>query len=227
MIKIRNFKAIDALIPKLFIALTFTFICGLLSGCGGSSPSDALGTSSDDSTSDTTRVEFVSAADEVISYREQTNVTFEVLDSSNASVSNATISFSITDPGAIGISLSDSSLTTNDSGEVTVTVQSGDLPGVFSITASSSGTTTESDEITVAAGPPIQNQINIGMDRNIPDAFNIVNQTTEVVVLVADIKGNPVRDGTRVNFDSPECGVVGTSCTTVDGVCTVNWSTLR
>jgi len=146
---------------------------------------------------------------------EQSLVSFKVLSSANTALQGASVDFSLqANPGSV--TLSTLSGTTDSTGVVTVTVSAGPLPGPVKVRAALTSNTAvfaESQNLTVASGPPSQKFMSLSVS-----VFNIEGATadgtpTTLTVRIADRQGNAVVDGTVVNFTA-EGGQVGRTCAT-------------
>ena len=159
---------------------------------------------------------------------EQSLLKFKVWTSTGASSPNTAVNFSlVNNPGEV--SLSAFSGTSDSKGEVTLSVFSGTIPGPVKVRATLASDLTvfsESQNLTVASGPPSQRYMSVAVG-----TFNIEGQNrdgvgTTLTVRLADRQGNPVDDGTVVNFTA-EGGQVASSCATskVNGIssCSVNY----
>ena len=125
---------------------------------------------------------------------------------------------------------------TDANGEVITTVNSGSNPNTFRITATIDGTvpaiSTTSDSIVVTTGVLVQKafSLSVGADNVEGWAYDSGPTTpaTSVNLLIADLAGNPVADGTPAIFQS-NMGSVGSSskgaCNTVNGGCSVDFRT--
>ena len=82
---------------------------------------------------------------------------------------------------------------------------------------------TQSDLLSVNTGLPEQSSMTISTSIFNPEAFNINGVTATITAQLADNFNNPVPDGTTVNFTT-EGGAIDGSCNTVNGACTVTWS---
>ena len=146
---------------------------------------------------------------------EQSIVKFKVL-SGSAALAGANVVFSLsTTPGG-GLSLLSSSGTTNSLGEVSVTMNAGTIPGPVKVRAAMGSDPTiftETQNLTVASGPPSQRNFSLSVSTFNIEGWNIDGATTSITARVADRQGNAVQDGTVVNFVT-EGGQVGYSCAT-------------
>lgn len=186
-------------------------------------------------------IEFVSAEPLIIVLKgtggqgrvETSNVVFRVVDGTGSPLAGVTVDFSLTTYVG-GLSLSKTSSLSDGDGQVSVTVQSGDIPTVVRVLATIDGgnaglVTTVSDLLTVTTGLPDQNSISLAVgDCGDGDSFvvdggmTIFNLCRQLTVAMADKFNNPVVDGTAAVFTT-EYGRIEGSCTTEDGVCSVNW----
>lgn len=158
--------------------------------------------------------------------QEKSTVTFRVNGLSSELVRGETIQFRL--EGATGgASLLTTSAVSDSDGLVRALVQSGSSPVLLTVVAEhvSSGTSVPSGGLRVATGLAADNHFNIALSIHNPMAFHQINfQQTEVVVAVTDKSGNPVVDGTVVNFVSEEGGSVTSSCVTSRGTCDIQWT---
>ena len=84
--------------------------------------------------------------------------------------------------------------------------------------------TTTSKTLVVSTGLPDQNSISLSASvLNVEGAYDADGRTTEISVRLADKFNNPAPDGTAAVF-STELGSIVGSCNTVDGVCSVAWT---
>ncbi len=152
---------------------------------------------------------------------EQSLVKFKVL-AGAAPLPNVAVRFSLTvNPGGVGLgaagATSSVAATTDASGEVTVSVFSGTIPGPVKVRAALESDSTvfaETQNLSVSSGPPSQRFMSLSVS-----TFNIEGQNrdgtpTTLTVRLADRQGNPVEDGTVVNFTA-EGGQVASSCATL------------
>ena len=165
---------------------------------------------------------------------DQSIVRFRVLSSAGTAMSNVAVQFAIvTNPGGVGIggagSVAPVSATTNVSGEASVSVFSGTIPGPVKVRAALVSDTTvfaESQNLTVASGPPSQRFMSLSVQTFNIEGWAIDGTSTQVTVRLADRQGNAVADGTVVNFTA-EGGQVASNCATarVNGIsqCSVNF----
>lgn len=152
---------------------------------------------------------------------EQSVAKFKVLSSVGTPLSGVDIVFSIvTNPGGVGINASGStanvSKTTDQLGEVSVALFSGTIPGpvkVRAALASNPSVFAESQNLTVASGPPSQRFMSLSVEKFNIEGWGVDGSSTKLTVRLADRQGNAVEDGTVVNFTA-EGGQVAGSCAT-------------
>jgi hypothetical protein len=165
---------------------------------------------------------------------EQSVVKFKVLSSAGTPLSGVNVTFSIiTNPGGIGLNAAGSTANvtsdSNSSGEVSVNVFSGTIPGPVKVKAALTANTAvfvESQNLTVASGPPSQRFMSLALSTFNIEGWAVDGTSTRLTARVADRQGNAVEDGTVVNFTA-EAGQVAVSCATarVNGIsqCSVDF----
>jgi hypothetical protein len=152
---------------------------------------------------------------------ERSQVTFRVFGATGAALSNVTVTVSLEiNPGGVGIGSSGSTTpvigTSNASGDVQVDVFSGTNPGPVKVKASLSSNAAvfaESQNLTVASGPPSQRFMSLSVEKFNIEGWAVDGSATKLTVRIADRQGNSVQDGTVVNFTA-EGGQVASSCAT-------------
>ena len=165
---------------------------------------------------------------------EQSVVKFKILSSAGTPLSGVAITFSLqVNPGGVGVNSSGSTVniaaTSDSTGFVTVAVFSGTIPGPLKVRAALTATPTvfgETQNLSVSSGPPSQRFMSLSVQTNNIEGWAVDGTATVLTVRLADRQGNPVQDGTVVNFTA-EGGQVASSCTTaqVNGIslCSVNF----
>ena len=222
----------------------------LLAGCGAGGGSDNIlcggdpcssSSSSTDPASDTSdisniqdqgtpdAIEFVSASPTLVSIKgaggdETSVVTFLVTDTAGDPIEGVNVYFSI-DTSAGGVSLANTSDKSNADGVASTIVQAGTVATPLRVRASvpSLSGDTVSDVITVSTGVADYNSLSLVLDNVNPDSWAWDGATVQATMRMGDIYNNPPADGTLVKFYT-EGGVIGTTCTTVDGACSVTWT---
>lgn len=120
------------------------------------------------------------------------------------------------------------SLITDASGKISVPVFSGTVPTNVLINAalvSNPAVQTDSSIVTVASGRPSQARVSLSLGKLSILGFNLDGEETTVMMSLADRQGNPVPDGTAVNFVTEGGVMIPPICTTGgspgDSRCTV------
>ena len=184
-----------------------------------------------------TNIQFVSAAPQVIYLAgsvgaTQSLLTFKVVDSSGTALQNQSVQLSLITNGGTGVSLNtvgNSSpvvLTSDAAGLVSIAVFSGTVPTSVQVRAAltaNANIVATSNALTVASGRAVQRAASISAVKLAIEGFNIDGQTTDITMSLADRQGNPVPDGTQVNFVTESGVMVPASCVTAGGssACTV------
>jgi hypothetical protein len=166
---------------------------------------------------------------------ETATLTFKVVDIFGTPLAGKSVNFTTASPY---VTVNKASDTTDASGNVITTVNSGAVATSFRVQATLPGTasggnpdiSTMSDSIVVTTGLPVQRAFSISTGSFNIDGWNIdsspATPATYVQVMVADAFGNPVPDGTPIVFQT-NMGSVGSSdkggCNTVNGGCRVDF----
>jgi len=149
-------------------------------------------------------------------------VTFKVISSSGVGVPGQAVNFATTSVAG-GITLDNSTATSDNAGNVTTVLHAGTVPLSVEVTATLAngvGPSTNSAPILISSGVAEQSGFSIsGTTLNIEGANYDGNQT-QLTIRAADHYGNPVPDGTLVAFTT-DGGSVAPSCATQSGVCSV------
>ena len=165
--------------------------------------------------------------------QEQSLVTFKVL-SNSSPMAGVTVRFSIlVNPGGVGLNATGQTnpvnAITDSKGEATVSVFSGTIPGPVKVRAeltTDSQVFSTTQNLTVASGPPSQRFMSLSVETFNIEGWSYDGSSTRLTVRLADRQGNPVENGTVINFTA-EGGQVQPSCATqvVDGIslCSVNF----
>ncbi len=159
---------------------------------------------------------------------EYSTVKFQVFDMNGSALAGRQVSFVFSDSNSTtttgGLSLSPSTATTAADGTVTTVVANGTQPTSVRVVAKVANTnpplTSVSSILVVSNGVPDQAHFSLSTEIGNCEGWNIDQLCSNVNVILGDHFGNPVPDGTAVNF-SAEGGNIGASCVTKDGRCSV------
>jgi hypothetical protein len=159
---------------------------------------------------------------------EYANVKFQVFDMNGSPLAGRQVSFLFADTNSTtavgGLSLSPASATTAADGTVSTVVANGTIPTstrvVATVVNSNPSLTTVSSVLVVSSGVPDQAHFSLSTAIGNCEGWNFDQLCSTVKVTAGDHFGNPVPDGTAINF-SAEGGTIGASCLTTGGICTV------
>ena len=176
--------------------------------------------------SSATAINFISAIPSQVFVKgsgatEQSIIKFKVLDSTGADKINASVTLSLSiNPGGVGLGATGATgnyvVNSDGSGIATASVFSGTVPGPVEVKAALTfdpNVFTVTKNLTVASGPPSQNHFSLSVETFNIEGQNMDGTSTNLTVRVADRQGNPVPNGTVINFTA-EGGQVATSCAT-------------
>jgi len=174
---------------------------------------------------------FLEALPEVIRLKgtggtEASTVKFKVMDKNGIPVSNQRVNFSLnTEVG--NITLDPEFATTNGQGIVQTVVNSGSISTSVRVTAIVAGSTpvisSQSNQLVISTGLPDQDSFSLSASNLSPEGWDYDGIEVDVTARLADAFNNPVPDGTAVSFTT-EGGVIAPSCLTVNGACSVKWT---
>ncbi len=165
---------------------------------------------------------------------DQATVKFKVLSSTGSGLASVPVKFSIvTNPGGVGLGAAGSTapVTANtlSNGDISIAIFSGTIPGAVKVRAelvSNPLVFSESQNLTVASGPPSQERMDLSVETYNIEGWALSGASTQLTVRIADRQGNAVDDGTVINFTA-EGGQVARSCATarVNGIslCSVSF----
>ncbi|MGA9109225.1 MAG: beta strand repeat-containing protein [Smithella sp.] len=215
-------------------------------GCGsGTDTITATATGSSNSSSavitvtppTTNNIQFISATPSIIgtstegseSLPQTSLVKFQVLDINNNGKAGVLVDFTLMPSSAPGgVALSATSSTSDASGYVTVSVNSGTVPTPIWVVATVDGTSikTQSNILTITTGLPTQNFFSISASTHNIEGWIYDGITSTLTIIASDRMGNPVPDGTAINFHT-EGGQIGSgtsgTCATTGGTCAVTF----
>ena len=120
-------------------------------------------------------------------------------------------------------------LPTDSFGKVSVPVFSGSVPTNVVVNATLESNPliqTDSSVVVIASGRPAQARVSLSQGKTAIRGFNVDGSTTTITMSLADRQGNPVPDGTAVNFVTEGGVMIPPTCVTGavpgDSQCTVN-----
>lgn len=149
-------------------------------------------------------------------------VKFKVVDSSSNPVAGKLVSFSLSTTVG-GITLNDTTATSDAAGVASVTVSAGTVPTPLWVNATLVDDPTivsQSPDLSIVTGLPTQDRFSLSLGTFNIEGWRRDGTETTASILAADRLGNPVPDGTAVVFIS-EGAVVNSPCTTTSGECSV------
>ncbi|MBS0347770.1 MAG: hypothetical protein JSR69_15080 [Proteobacteria bacterium] len=152
-------------------------------------------------------------------------VTFKLVDSTNSPIAGKAVNFDLsTRVGGIKLNGQSSGVvqgTTGADGTVSVTVTAGTVPTpvwVTAVLAENSAIKSQSPNLTISTGRPTQDRFSLAVETFNIEGWRRDGTSTKATVYAFDRLGNPVPDGTVINFISEGAGI-GASCTTVAASC--------
>lgn len=178
-----------------------------------------------------TNIEFVDATPQIIylagsAGATQSQLRFRVVDSSGTPLQNQSVQLSLVTNSGTGVSLGTlgnsqpTTMTSDASGIVSVAVFSGTVPTSIQVRAvltSNNSIFANSNLLTVASGRPVQSAASLSVEKFAIEGFNIDGQTTNLTMALADRQGNPVPNGTQINFVAEAGVMLPASCITSGG----------
>ena len=108
-------------------------------------------------------------------------------------------------------------LTTDNKGKVSQAVYSGSIPTNVIVNAalvSVPSIQSDSSVLAIASGRPVQSRLSLALEKFAIEGFQVDGTTTNVTLNLSDRQGNPVPDGTVVNFVTEGGVMIPPSCTT-------------
>lgn len=182
--------------------------------------------------SDVGSIEFVSATPTEVGIRgtglpDTSTVVFRVRSETGEAVESQTVNFSLSTSTG-GITLNPVSDETDENGLVRTIVKSGTVHTSVRVSGSTlngSGNTISatSEQLTISTGIPDQDSFSLVRDCANPEGLQFDGETALLTIRAADRFNNPAPDGTAVAFTT-EGGSVEPSCRTVNGACSVIWT---
>ena len=183
----------------------------------------------------TSNIQFVSATPSIIgtsttsaaSLPTSSVVKFKVVDSSNNGKSGVLVDFTILPASAPGgITLSATQATSDSNGEVTTTLSSGTVPTPIWVVATVHGTSlkSQSNTLTITTGLPTQDFFSLSVEKPNIEGWGYNFKTSKLSIIASDRLGEPVPDGTVINFITEGCQITPAYCTTISGTCYVTFT---
>lgn len=177
-----------------------------------------------------TNIQFVGAAPELIYLTgsvgaTQSQVTFKVVDASGNPLQNQQVQLSLVN-SAPGVSLNTVgntqpvTLTSDAAGVVILAVFSGTVPTSVQVRAvllANASVAATSNVLTVASGRPVQRATSVSLSKFSIEGFDVDGDTSKVTIFLADRQGNPVPDGTQVNFTTRYGLMIPATCVVAGG----------
>lgn len=153
-------------------------------------------------------------------------LTFQVFDTTGNAIAGKQVDFLFSDSMATstvgGLSLTPSSAISGPDGTVKTLVSAGTIPTsvrvIASIRASSPPLTTLSNILVISTGVPDQKHFSLTATTGNCEGYEVDLPCTPIEAILGDHFGNPVADGTAVNFTT-EGGIINASCVTKSGHC--------
>ena len=191
---------------------------------GGSSTGSSSGTTS--SVSKAASISFSSATPDVLVYQggegeTQAEVKFLVKDALNQPLAGETVKFSL-NTAVGGLALQSSQAVTDSSGVATARVISGTVPTPVRVTATAGKYSAQSSQLAISTGLPHQNGFSLSVSNYNPAFYNTDGVSITLTARASDRQGNPVPDGTTVNFVTEGgIGTITSKCSMTAGSCNV------
>ena len=156
-------------------------------------------------------------------------VKFKVVDNNSNGRAGVLVDFSLLPNSAPGgIKLTPTSATSDANGQVTTTITSGTVPTPVWVVAKVHDNPTilsQSNTLTITTGLPTQNFFSLSVQTFNVEGWEYDGVTSTLTVIASDRLGNPVPDGTAINFITEGCQIQPASCTTTSGTCSVTFRT--
>jgi hypothetical protein len=180
-------------------------------------------------------IQFISATPEVIAIKgagsttlqQSSKVIFKVVDNNNNGRQGHRVDFSIT-PASLpgGITWSPAWAISDANGEVSTSVTSGTIPTPVWVGAtlnSNPAIKTQSNRLTITTGLPAQDFFSLSVQTNNIEGWQWDGVKSALTIIASDRLGNPVPDGTIINFITEGAQINPASCTTDKGTCSTDF----
>jgi len=158
-------------------------------------------------------------------------VKFQVVDINGNGVPGVTVDFSLKpSDSSLGITLSATQAISDSNGDVTTSVTSGAVPTPVWVVAkvhSNPAILSQSNTLTITTGLPAQNFFSLSVQTHNIEGWSYDGVSSTVTIIASDRLGEPVPDGTVINFISEgghfSSGSSTATCTTTSGTCTIKF----
>ena len=188
-------------------------------------------------------IQFVSATPSSIALKgtagliDISNVTFKVVDASGNAVPATTVEFYLTNWTG-GIKLEDNTQTQVDAltggkvrkqtaadGTVVVAVQAGTNPTSVWVLANilNSSLSTQSSKLVISTGLPSQDRFSLSVGTHNIEGWRYDGVTTPLTIYAFDRVGNPIPDGSTINFVTEGAGASPGTCSVSSGSCSTQF----
>jgi hypothetical protein len=183
----------------------------------------------------TNNIQFISATPAVIGTQtagastlpKSSVVKFQVVDINATGKAGVLVDFSLVPTGPLGgVTFSPISATSDANGFVTTTVTSGTVPTPVWVVAKvhiTPAILSQSNTLTITTALPTQNFFSLSVQTHNIEGWNYDGVTSTITIIASDRLGNPVPDGTAINFITEGAQIIPASCTTTNGTCTVTF----
>ncbi len=180
-------------------------------------------------------IQFISATPEVIAIKgagsatlpQSSKVIFKVVDNNNNGRQGHRVNFSLI-PASLpgGITWSPASAISDANGEVSTSVTSGTIPTPVWVGAtlnSDPAIKTQSNKLTITTGLPAQDFFSLSVQTKHIEGLQWDGVESALTIIASDRLGNPVPDGTVINFITEGAQINPASCTTIAGTCSTTF----
>lgn len=155
----------------------------------------------------------------------QSQLTFQLLDQRGAGIQGQNVQLTMRSltggapKAAFDTAGSTSAVTqtTDVNGRITQSVYAGSVPTSVVVNAalvSTPAIQTDSSVLAIASGRPVQSRLSMTFDKRGIEAFGVDGTTAVVTLNLSDRQGNPVPDGTAVNFVTEAGVMIPPTCVT-------------
>lgn len=154
---------------------------------------------------------------------ERATVTFQLNGIYGSAVAGQKVTFQIEGPVG-GARLVETTGISDSNGFVRAFVLAGSTPNVVTVVAhhEESGAETPSGGLVVSTGLASANYFHLNVSQS-GTSWEVGGATATITAVASDRFGNPVANGTVINFVSMDTGIVDPFCTTSNGFCTATW----